>query len=199
MSSVFAWYMIRALGLVATGAFTLSAVLGALSVRGGRTPAAMDRRLVRQLVHRSTALIGLGALVGHLSFVLIDTYVPTALSGVLIPFTAGYRPFALGLGTLALYALLLTAVSGWLRGGFAGRISDEAWRRIHFAAYIGWGLAIAHGFLSGSDSHTAWAKVGYLACVGAVAGAALWRFVGGQDDRTIDHAGRRRLVARSLR
>ena len=199
MSTTFDWYMIRALGLVATGAFTISAVLGALSVRGGRTPAAMDRRLVRQLVHRSTALIGLGALTGHLAFVLIDSYVPTSLSGLLIPFTAGYRPFALGLGSLALYALLLTAVSGWLRGGFAGRIGDEAWRRIHFASYVGWALAVGHGFLAGSDSHKTWAELGYLSCVALVAGAAAWRFLGAETDRSIDHAGRRRLIHRSAR
>jgi sulfoxide reductase heme-binding subunit YedZ len=199
MSTTFDWYMIRALGLVATGAFTVSAVLGASSVRGGRTPAAMDRRLIRQLVHRSTALIGLGALLGHLAFVLIDTYVPTSLSGLVIPFTAGYRPFALGLGSIALYALLLTAVSGWLRGGFAGRIGDEVWRRIHYAAYVGWALAIGHGFLAGSDSHRAWAEFGYLACVAAVAAAAAWRFLGAETDRAIDHAGRRRLIHRSAR
>lgn len=199
MSTMFDWYMIRALGLVATGAFTVSAVLGASSVRGGRTPAALDRRLVRQLVHRSTALIGLGALVGHLAFVLIDTYVPTSLSGMVIPFTAGYRPFALGLGTLALYALLLTAVSGWLRGRFAGRIRDEAWRRIHFASYMGWALAVGHGFLAGTDSHKAWAEFGYLSCVAMVGGVAAWRFLGADADRLIDHAGRRRIIHRSAR
>lgn len=199
MSTTFAWYMIRALGLVSTGAFTLSAVLGASSVRSGRTPGAMDRRLVRQLVHRSTALIGLGALLGHVVFVVLDTYVTTSVTGVLIPFSAGYRPFALGLGSIALYAFLLTAVSGWLRGGFAGRISDEVWRRIHYAAYVGWALAIGHGFLAGSDSHTRWAQLGYLACVALVVAAAGWRFLGGEADRALDHAGRRRLVHRSAR
>ena len=199
MSTTFDWYMIRALGLVAIGAFTVSAVLGASSVRGGRTPGAMDRRLVRQLVHRSTALIGLGALVGHLAFVLIDTYVPTSLSGMLVPFTAGYRPFALGLGSLALYALVLTAASGWLRGGFAGRVSDVVWRRIHFASYVGWALAVGHGFLAGSDSHTSWAELGYVGCLALVAGAAAWRFLGAEPDRMLDHAGRRRLIHRSVR
>ena len=194
MSSTLIWYLIRSLGLVATGAFTVSAVLGALSVHGGRTPGAMDRRLVRQLVHRSTALIGLAALIGHLIFVLMDTYVPTTLPGVLIPFTAGYRSFALGLGSIALYAFLLTAVSGWLRGGFAGRIGDQAWRRIHLASYVGWALAITHGFLAGSDSGAAWARLGYLGCVLIVAAAGLWRLYGGRPDRAVDHAGRRRLL-----
>lgn len=199
MGTTFDWYMIRALGLVATGAFTVSAVLGATSVRGGRAPAAMDRRLVRQLVHRSTAVIGLGALLGHLAFVLVDTYVPTSLTGMLIPFTAGYRPFALGLGSLALYALLLTAVSGWLRGGFAGRIGDDVWRRIHIASYLGWALAVGHGFLAGTDSDQRWAQAGYLLCIALVGGAALWRLLGGDAARALDHAGRRRLVHRSAR
>jgi len=159
----------------------------------------MDRRLIRQLVHRSTALIGLAALLGHLTFVLIDTFVPTSLSGMLIPFTAGYRPFALGLGSLALYALLLTAVSGWLRGGFAGRIGDAVWRRIHYASYAGWALAIGHGFLAGSDTHQSWAQLGYLACVASVGAAAAWRFLGAETMRSVDHAGRRRLVHRSVR
>lgn len=194
MSTTFIWYMIRALGLVATGAFTVSAVLGALSVHGGRTPAALDRRLVRQLVHRSTAVIGLVAVAGHLTFVLLDTWVPTSVTGMLVPFTADYRPFALGLGSLALYALLLTAVSGWLRGGFASRIGEQTWRRIHLASYAGWVFAVGHGFLAGSDSHKGWASLGYLACLALVGAAALWRVMGARAVREVDHAGRRRLI-----
>lgn len=170
------WYLIRALGLASLVVLTATTALGALSTGSGPGVAALDRRLVRQLLHRSTALLGLGLLALHLTCVALDSYVSVPLRSFAIPFTSGYRPLAMGLGSLALYGLVLAAVSGLARGRLARlRGSQRFWRPVHASAYAGWALALGHGFLGGTDSGQAWARVTYLACAGTVAAAVLLR------------------------
>lgn len=169
------WYLIRSLGLVAYLAFSLSLALGASSTTSGTSGPAIDRRVVRQLLHRSVAVLGLLTLFLHLLLVVRDTFVPTSLSAVLVPMTASYRPFALALGTLALYAFVLAAAVGWSRTLIAAALSERAWRRLHGAAYVGWGLCLGHGILAGADSGQRWAWGVYAAGVGLVATALVWR------------------------
>lgn len=168
------YHLIRSLGLVAYLAFSLSLALGVASLTGGVTDTAIDRRLVRQLVHRSAAVVGLVALALHIVLVVVDSYVSTPITAVLVPFTSGYKPFALGLGTLALYLLCLAAVSGWARLLLARLTSERGWRWLHRSAYAGWALCLLHGLLAGPDTRQGWALLAYAAGVLAVgAGAAV--------------------------
>lgn len=169
------WYLIRSLGLVAYLAFSLSLALGASSTTSGAGGPAIDRRVVRQLLHRSVAVLALLALFLHLLLVVRDTFVPTSVTAVLVPMTASYRPFALALGTLALYAFAMAAVVGWTRTAIAGALSERAWRRLHGAAYAGWALCLGHGILAGADSGRRWAWLVYAAGVVLVAAALVWR------------------------
>ncbi len=180
------WFLARGLGIVALVAFTVAVVLGATSSdRGvhGTGPtnlrardAALDRRMLLQLLHRSAALVGLGALVLHLTLILLDSHVSVSLAGALVPFTAGYRPFALGLGTMAVLMFAMAMLTGFVRGRLAAspRAADQ-WRTIHRAAYVGWVLAMSHGILAGTDTHTPWALAVYGVCGFAVAAAGYVR------------------------
>ena len=189
------WYLMRALGFSALGVLSIATALGAASTHGAPTSAGLDRRVVRQLVHRSTAVVGLVLLTLHLVCVVVDAYVPISLSGVLLPFTAGYRALALGLGTLALYALVVTALSGIARGALAARRSTgRSWRLVHSSAYGGWALAMLHGLFGGSDTHQPWALALYAACAVAVVGALLQRLAVAPR-RTLDPRGHRRLTS----
>lgn len=153
--------LIRSFGLVAYLALSLSLALGVASATGGVTDGAIDRRLVRQLVHRSAAVVGLVALLVHLTLVVLDSYVSTPVSAVLAPFTAGYRVFALGLGTLAMYSMVLAAVSGWGRLLLSRKLSERTWRWLHRSAYLGWALCLGHGLLAGPDTSHRWALAAY--------------------------------------
>ena len=73
------------------------------------TPAAGSPRWPRfalQTLHRNVSLLACALLVAHAVTPVLDTYVNhyASISPVdaLVPFVAAYRPFALGLGTLAL-------------------------------------------------------------------------------------------------
>lgn len=172
------WYLARAVGVVALIMFTASTVLGALSPRHDRgpSPADIDRRYLVQMAHRSAAITGLLALAAHVAFLVMDAYVNVSIGGALIPYTAGYRPFALALGTIAVYLFALVAVTGATRGRMARSVrAARAWRSIHVMAYLGWVAAMAHGVLAGTDTGARWSTAVYVACGGAVAVAVAVR------------------------
>lgn len=170
------WYLIRSLGFVALLALTLSTALGALSISGAVTAEGIDRRLLRQLTHRSFGVLGLVALALHIVLTVVDKYVAVPLTAAVLPFGSGYRPVAMAVGVLGLYALILTIVSGALRGPTTS--SDAAvrgWRVVHASAYLGWGLSMAHGLFSGSDTATWWGIATYLVCGASVVAALIVR------------------------
>lgn len=172
------YQLIRSLGLVAYLTFSLSLALGLASVAGGVTDEAIDRRLVRQFVHRSAAVVGLIALGAHLTLTVLDTYVKTPLTAVLVPFTSGYEAVALGIGSLAMYAFVAAATTGWLRARIAERYGEGTWRLLHRVSYVGWALCLLHGILAGPDASRRWALATYAIGVLAV-GAGLWARVNG--------------------
>jgi sulfoxide reductase heme-binding subunit YedZ len=170
------WFLARALGMVALLGFTASVCLGALASSTGRGTGAHEKRAVRQLAHRSIALVALGALALHVGLLVLDTHVALSLMSVVVPFTSGFAPFAVGLGTLAVWAFVATALSGLSRGRLAGsRVSPRAWRTVHAAAYVGWVLSMGHGVLAGTDTGRAWTTVVYVGCALAVGTAVALR------------------------
>lgn len=168
------WYLARATGLVALLAFTAATVLGALASasRNRSSGAQLDQRFLTQMAHRSAAVTGLVMLLAHTTLIVIDSFVSVSVSGALVPFTAGYRPFALGLGTLAVFTFVSVAVSGAMRGRLAAsEVAVRRWRTVHLLAYVGWALSMGHGILAGTDSGRPWTTGIYVACGLAVASA----------------------------
>lgn len=172
------WYLARGAGMVALIAFTASTALGALAARHPRShdAASLDRRFLTQMAHRSAAVTGLFMLLAHVVLIVIDVYVPVSITGTLLPFTAGYRPVALGVGTIAVYLFVLGAVSGALRGRLAtSAAAARRWRTVHLAAYVGWALSMGHGIFAGTDTGAWWSTAIYAACGLAVAAALVVR------------------------
>lgn len=193
------WYLARAAGMVALIAFTASAVLGALASARTRPTswAAIDRRFLVQMAHRSAAITGLLALLTHVGILVIDSYVDVSVTGALLPFAAGYAPLALGLGTLATYAIVLAAVTGAARGRLAASArAARTWRTVHVAAYLGWSLSMGHGLLAGTDIGSVWATTVYATCGVAVVIAVGLRLLG-QDRAANQPLATARRLARS--
>lgn len=192
------WYLARAAGFAALFAATASVTLGALaSGARARDARSQDRRVLRQLAHRSAAVMTLAMLAVHVTLLVLDSYVAVSLPGVLVPFTAGYRAFALGLGSLAAYGLLVVAVTGAARGRLTTFVRGaRSWRAIHVSAYVVWVLAMGHGILAGSDTGNWWSWTLYGGCALSVLVAA-WIRVGAIDSYHTEPlpAARRQLAS----
>ena len=186
------WFMARGAGLSALILLTISTCLGALVVNA--PGAATDRPATRYLVqylHRCAAGLGIAVLVLHISTILADVYAHVGWSGALIPFTSGYRPTPVALGSLAAYTFLAVAVLGLARGRMAGSARGaRVWRGLHSLAYVGWGLAVVHGFTAGSDSHLVWVRLIYLTSLVAVAASVAIRSTALRGQRVRTPAGR---------
>ena len=168
------WYIARGAGLAALVLLTITTCVGALTTGRGRA----DNRVVVQYVHRVTASLGLAVLALHLATILADSYAHVGWSGAIVPFTSGYRPTWVALGTLAGYTFVLAAAVGLARGRIATSSRGAiVWRWLHGLGYLGWALAMLHGLEAGTDSSVGWVRWLYVGCAAAVAGSATARCV----------------------
>jgi sulfoxide reductase heme-binding subunit YedZ len=163
------WIVARAAGLTAFVLLTGSVIAGLVvkSKPFGRTlrPAtAVD-------LHRTIALLALGALAVHATALVLDSTVEIGLGALLVPGFAPYRPLWTGLGVIAAELMVIVYTSFSVRR----LIGHKAWRRLHWLTYVLFALATAHGLKSGSDSGREWALALYLGAVGTVTFATAWR------------------------
>jgi len=166
------WYIARGAGLAALLLLTISTALGAAMTGRGKS----TTRVTWNYMHRVTASLGIWALLTHVTAILADPWAHVGWAGSIVPFTAGYRPTWIGVGTLAVYTFVVVAAVGIARARIAtSERGARAWRWLHGLAYVGWGLAMLHGFNSGTDSGVGWVRGLYIACGVAVAAAVTAR------------------------
>jgi sulfoxide reductase heme-binding subunit YedZ len=118
-------------------------------------------------------MIGLGLVVVHVLTLLFDSYANLNPIDLVVPFLGAYRPFWLGLGTLAFDLLLLVMITSLARA----RLGLRAWRAVHWFSYALWPIALAHALGTGTDAAQVWMGVLAIGCATAVAATATWRFV----------------------
>lgn len=139
-----AWLVARSAGLVAFGLLTLSVWLGlAMSTRllGPKR----QKRLLG--LHRTLAWTGLSMVGLHVSAILLDPVLHFGVLGVLVPGGATWRPGAVALGVVAGWLSLALAAS------FNARrwIGQKGWRRLHYASFAAFWLALGHALYTGTD------------------------------------------------
>lgn len=162
------WLMARAFGLTAYVLLALSVLVGlVLHARPFRSlkPAAVTD------LHRTLALLGLGALAGHAVALVLDTTVKVSIPALFLPGLISYRPVWTSVGVLTAELMVLVYASFSQRK----RIGVKNWRRLHWATYAIFAGATAHGLAAGTDSSRPWAFAMYVAAVGTVAAATMWR------------------------
>lgn len=165
------WYATRAAGLVTLLLLTVSVLLGILT--SGRFASGAWPRFLTLGLHRNVSLLAAVFLALHVATTVLDTFVSIPLTSAFIPFVSPYRPFWLGLGAVALDLLIALVATSLIRN----RLGLRAWRGVHWAAYVCWPVALAHGLGTGTDRRTIWVLTLTAACVAAVAAAAAWRVV----------------------
>jgi methionine sulfoxide reductase heme-binding subunit len=141
------WLASRAAGIVGFIALGLVAVLGLLSALKVFSPKTNARL---RPYHERLALTGLAAIAAHGLLLLADPWLNPGVSGLLIPFTMGYRPIATGLGIIAFYCLCAFGLSYYQRR----RIGARRWRSAHRVASIAFVLGGLHALLAGTDAHS---------------------------------------------
>jgi len=152
------WLGIRASGVTAWGLLT-AVVLWGLLLRtrllgqGAKPPALMN-------THRWLGVLALTFLAIHLLLLLMDPVVAFSVPQPLIPGLAQWKPFAVGLGLVAMWLMIPVSVVGRLRQRL-GKNGAKIFARTHLIAYSAWPLATAHYVLAGTDALSDW-SIGLL-------------------------------------
>ena len=167
MTGIVLWYLNRATGITSLVLMTLTVVLGTVVRRHGRLPGLP--RFGVQGLHRNLSLLSALLLITHIGTAVVDSYVDIGVSSTFVPFVSGYRPFAIGLGTLAVDLLLLVIATSLLRN----RLPLRWWKAVHLTSYLLWPLAFVHGVTAGTDLGGGWLLALVLGC----AAAATWSSV----------------------
>ncbi len=167
------WYVTRMLGVSAYITLLLSVVLGMLRAiaRQLREPI----NWIVQELHQTLATLAAILVVGHLVALVLDPFLPFSLLNILVPGVEPYRPLAVNLGVVSLYAMALTLFSTWVRR----RLSYGVWRTLHYFGLVAFLGVTAHGWLAGSDSAEPWMRALYIGGGMAVGFLALARLFAG--------------------
>jgi DMSO/TMAO reductase YedYZ heme-binding membrane subunit len=120
----------------------------------------------------SLAVFTLALTVLHIVVLATDQYAGVGWRGSVVPMGSSYRPVAVTLGVIGLYAGLLAG----LTAAFSGhRLVARVWWPVHKVASVALVLVWGHGVLAGIDTPVLlWL---YLATGAAVLGLAAWRYV----------------------
>jgi len=163
------WLAARAAGIAAYLLLSFQVSLGlVLSHPTNKSTWRLSKRLFPW--HEQLWVFVTAFLAVHIVSIVADPYAGVGLLGAVVPGLSAYRSPAIALGTLSLYAFLLTAITArWTR-----RLPPGAWLSIHRVAIAVWALAWLHGVLAGSDSEPL--ALVYIVTGLAVVAAAAYRY-----------------------
>lgn len=140
------WVAARALGITAYLLLAIDVALGLVLSHPRNTAEWRKTKQVFPWHEMLTAFIG-AFLVLHIVLLAIDPFARVGIVGALVPGFSTYRPVAVGLGTVALYALIITAVTAkWTR-----LLPSGWWLKVHRFAVVAFVLTWAHAVLAGTD------------------------------------------------
>lgn len=83
----------------------------------------------------------------HVILLAVDPYAKVGVVGAFVPGYSAYRPVAVGLGSVAMYALIFTAVTAkWTR-----LLPSGWWLKVHRLAAVVFLMTWVHAVLAGTD------------------------------------------------
>ena len=140
------WVAARALGVTAYLLLFLDVALGLILSHPRNTSEWRKTRQVFPWHEMFTVFIG-AFLALHIVLLAIDPFANVGVVGALVPGFSTFRPVAVGLGTVALYALIFTAATAkWTR-----LLPSGWWLKVHRFAVVTFLAAWAHAVLAGTD------------------------------------------------
>lgn len=163
------WLAARATGIAALVLLTVQVALGlVLSHPTNQTTWRLSKLIFPW--HEHLVIFTASLLVIHIVSLVLDPYAGVGIGGALIPGLSEYRSSAVALGTLGLYALVLTAVTA----RYTRLMPAGAWLKLHRLSIVVLALAWLHGVLAGTDSEAL--RPLYAATLGLVMAAAGLRY-----------------------
>jgi hypothetical protein len=98
--------------------------------------------------HENAWVFVLAFLAVHVVAIVLDPWADVGVTGAFLPGLSEYRSPAVALGTMALYALLITGLSA----RYTRLLPAGFWLRLHRFSLVVFVLAWLHGVLAGTDS-----------------------------------------------
>ena len=163
------WYLTRATGIIAILLLALVVILGMVTATKA-APKGFAKFLVPDL-HRRLSISAAVFLGIHIVTALLDSFVHIGLAASIIPFVSSYRPIWVGFGAISFDLLLVVIATSVARH----RFSQGPWKKIHYASWLVVTFAIFHAMGTGSDARVGLVEGIYMALVGVVALAAIFR------------------------
>ncbi len=141
------WYISRSSAIVAYLLLWAAMVFGMMI--SARAPSRWVSIQAAYDLHQYTSLLSLVFVFIHVLVLLGDHYINYSFVQLLLPLSSNpYRPFAVALGQIGLYLLIIVFGSFYVRQW----IGMRAWRLIHYLSFVLFIGALAHGVLSGTDT-----------------------------------------------
>ncbi len=141
------WLAARATGVTTFLLLTAQVVFGlVLSHPTNQSTWKLSKRLFPW--HENLLVFVLAFVAAHVVSIVADPYAGVGLGGALVPGLSSYRTSAVGLGTLGLYALLITG----LTARYTTLLPRGIWLKLHRLSLVVFVLGWVHGMLAGTDS-----------------------------------------------
>jgi DMSO/TMAO reductase YedYZ heme-binding membrane subunit len=102
----------------------------------------------------------------HAGALLFDPTLHFGLGSLLVPFAASWRPGAVAAGVITGWLMLAIASSFRLRKW----IGQKGWRRLHYASFAAFALALGHALATGTDLR----GIGGPILAAVAAGPVIW-------------------------
>lgn len=140
-----AWHLVRSSGIVAYVMLLGSTVWGL--VMSAQFLKNWSPGPISMTMHSTISWLALGLSLIHALLLMFDGYFKFTLGDLFIPFAGPYRPEAVGLGTIALWAIVIISLSF----SFKKWMGHKNWKRLHYASYATFGLVSLHGLFAGTE------------------------------------------------
>jgi methionine sulfoxide reductase heme-binding subunit len=140
-----AWTILRATGTVAYLSLAVTTSFGALLA--SRYAPGWLNRAAQYGWHGILSGFALVVSTVHGVFLAVDGQYRQPITAIIVPGTSGFKPLEIGMGTLAVYLMLVVYGSTALRS----RLSPRVWRVLHMLSYPAFVLSTLHAWRTGSD------------------------------------------------
>lgn len=162
------WLAARATGIAALVLLAAMVVLGVLLSHPDQAKWKQAKRIYPW--HETLWVFVIAFLGVHIASLLLDPYAGVSVLGAFLPGAANYRPVPVAIGTIALYAVLVSgATARWTK-----LLPSGFWLKLHRFAALGLAFGWVHGVTAGTDSVALELLYGVIA-VGVTA-AAVYRY-----------------------